>query len=88
MADPVAWTLIDRGWDVVGSDGAELGKIDSVAGDEDHDIFDGIVVSRGLLRGRRYVPAEQVTQIVEGRVTVTLSKDGFERLGDYSEPQT
>ena len=39
--DPVSWLLIRRGWQVVSSDGAEVGNVDEVVGDDEHDIFDG-----------------------------------------------
>jgi hypothetical protein len=86
MPDPVSWLVIERGWPVVGADGEELGRVDEVAGDTEHDIFDGIVVSRGLLKGRRYLPSEQVAEIFEGEVHVRVSKSAFESGADYEEP--
>jgi hypothetical protein len=86
VADPVAWFLIERLWDVVGSDGEELGKVEEVLGDSSHDIFSGLVVGTGMLRRPRYVPAELVSEIVEGRVTLSLGTDEFERLDEYEEP--
>jgi hypothetical protein len=32
------------------------------------------------------VPAEQVSEIVEGRVTLSIGKDEFERFEEYVEP--
>jgi uncharacterized protein YrrD len=80
MADPVAWTMIERGWDVVDASGEKLGHIEEVRGDPNADIFDGIVVTEGLFRGNRTVPSEQVGPIFEGEVRLTIGKDEFERL--------
>lgn len=86
MADPVAWLVIEAGWEVVGSDGERLGEVHEVIGDTNADIFDGLSVSTGLLKKPKYVPAERVGEIVEGRVTLDLDKSRFERLDDYDEP--
>jgi hypothetical protein len=86
MADPVSWFLIERGWQVVGSDGNELGTIEETVGDSARDIFDGLTVGTGLLSKPRYVPAELVGEIVEGRVALTIGQDEFERLDEYREP--
>jgi sporulation protein YlmC with PRC-barrel domain len=85
MNDPVSWFVIEAGWHVVGSDGRELGKVAQVVGDSDKDIFNGLSVSHGLLRPKRYVPSERVTTITEGRVELDLDADAFGRLGDYDE---
>ncbi len=82
-ADPVSWLLIEQGWSVVGADGSELGSIHEVVGDSGKDIFNGLAVSPGLLRSSRYVPAERVTGIYEGRVELGLDAAEFERLGEH-----
>jgi hypothetical protein len=64
MADPVAWLVIERGWEVVDANGKRVGKVDEVLGDREADIWDGLTVSG------EYVPAEDVAQIVEGRLTL------------------
>ena len=86
MADPVSWYLIERDWEVVGSDGEELGKVEETVGDSTHDIFDGLTVGTGLLSTPRYVPSELVGEIVDGRVALTIGKERFERLDEYREP--
>jgi hypothetical protein len=64
MADPVSWLLIEDGWEVVGPNGKRVGKVDEVLGDAEADIWDGLTVSG------TYVPAEDVAEIVEGRITL------------------
>jgi uncharacterized protein YrrD len=86
VAEPVAWFLIEKQWTVVGSDGEELGKVEEVLADTSHDIFSGLTVGTGLLHRPRYVPAELVSEIVEGRITLSIGKDEFEQLEEYVEP--
>lgn len=71
MADPVAWTVIERGWKVLDADGGEVGYVDEVRGDPEADIFDGLNVTKGLLSGREYVPSERVGEIREGEIRLT-----------------
>jgi uncharacterized protein YrrD len=78
--DPVSWLVVEPGWSVVGRDGAALGTVDEVLGDTEGDIFNGLNVSPGLLRSARYVSAERVNAITEGRVEVDLTVGEFERL--------
>jgi Uncharacterized protein conserved in bacteria (DUF2171) len=85
MADQVSWKMIEEGWLVVGSDGQELGKVHEVLGDSGVDIFSGLAVSPGMLRHSRYVPAESVSRIEEGRIEVDLDRDQFERQHEYGK---
>lgn len=84
--DPVSWFLIEKGWTVSGSDGADLGKVAEVVGDSDKDIFNGLSVAHGLLRSKVYVPAERVLVIYDGRVELDLDADSFAGLDDHDEP--
>jgi hypothetical protein len=83
MPDPVAWLLVEQGWEVVSSDGHKLGTVDEVLGDENADIFDGLAVAAGLLKKPTYVPAERVGEIVDGRLTLELTKAEFAALDEY-----
>jgi hypothetical protein len=87
-ADPVSWLMIRPGWKVVSSDGAEIGRVDEVAGDDEHDIFDGLAVATSALGKPRYIPAEEVGEITEGVVRLTLSFEDASALGEYLEPAT
>jgi hypothetical protein len=87
MADPVAWTVVERGWAVVASDGNEVGKIDEVLGDPEADIFDGFAVGVGAVLDRpRYVPSEIVGAIEEGTVHLTIGADAYGHLTPYKAP--
>lgn len=86
MADPVAWLVIEPGWEVVTSDDQRVGEVREIVGDTGKDIFNGLVVSQGLLRRAKYVPAEAVTAIYEGRIELSTSEDEFGGLGEHEEP--
>jgi uncharacterized protein YrrD len=83
MSDPVSWFVIEKGWAVTGTDGKELGTVEDVVGDAGEDIFNGLAVSPGFLRAARYVPAERVRSITDGRVELDLAKRDFERLDEH-----
>jgi len=72
VSGPVSWLLIEPGWEVVGADGQNVGTVDEVVGDPELDIFRGLNVATGLLAESRYVPAEDVGEITEGRVQLTV----------------
>jgi hypothetical protein len=86
MPDPVSWLLVEKGWKVLAADGSEIGKVDRTLGDETHDIFDGLALSTGLLSRNRYVPSEQVSEIREGQVHLSLGPDEVDGLDPYEEP--
>ena len=88
MADPVSWLPIRPGWKVLAADGSEVGEVDEVAGDDTEDIFDGLAIATSAFGKPRYVPAEQVGQITDGVVHLTLTPAEVEQLGEYLEPAT
>jgi len=88
MADPVSWLLIEAGWKVLAADGSEVGKVDEVAGDSNADIFDGLAIATSRFGQPRYVPSEQVAEITEGTVRLSLTSEQVEQLGEYLEPAT
>ena len=78
--------MVEQGWTVEGADGEELGKVEETIGDPELDIFNGLTVSTGLLSRPRYVPAEDVAEIRDGVVRLSLSPEQFEQLEAYEEP--
>ena len=80
--------MIDAGWKVLAADGSEVGKVDEVTGDSNADIFDGLAIATSALGKPRYVPLEQVAEIVEGTVRLKLSPEQVEALDEYLEPAT
>ncbi len=88
MGDPVSWLLIQSGWKVLAVDGNEVGQVDEVAGDDTEDIFDGLAIATSALGKPRYVPAEQVAEITQGAVRLSLTREQVGQLGEYLEPAT
>jgi uncharacterized protein YrrD len=85
-ADPVSWLVVEPGWRVVAADGAAVGTVKDVIGDTGKDIFNGLSVAAGLLKRPKYVPAEQVAEIVEGEVRLGITEEQFEQLAEHEEP--
>jgi hypothetical protein len=85
-AEPVSWLVIERGWTVVAADGTEVGKVDEVVGDTGEDIFNGLAILTGLLGAPKYVPAERVGEIEEGRIHLELSPEEVDELDEYTRP--
>jgi hypothetical protein len=85
--DPVSWLLIRPGWKVVALDGPEIGAVDEVIGDDSADIFDGLAVAMRAFGKPRYVPAEQVGQLTESVVRLTITHAQAEKLGEFREPE-
>lgn len=84
--DPVAWYLIEHGWEIVDAEGHEVGHVEEVAGDEEADIFSGLVISTGLLSAHRFVPAEQVQSLTDGHIRLSLTSDEVKRLPERTGP--
>jgi hypothetical protein len=80
--------MIRPGWRVYSSDGVEVGQVDEVTGDDGADIFDGLAVATTALGQPKYVPAEKVTTITEGRVDLSLTRAEIEAVAEFREPAT
>jgi hypothetical protein len=86
MADPVSWFMIEPGWRVEAADGQEIGRVLEVTGDSGADIFDGLAIAASMFEQPRYVPSEEVGEIVDGLVRLKLDRAAIERLAEFKEP--
>jgi hypothetical protein len=86
LSDPVSWFVIEPGWKVVDASGKEVGRVEEVVGDTGADIFNGLSISTGFLKGPRYVPAEQVGLISEDGVQLRLDRNQLDSLEKYGRP--
>jgi uncharacterized protein YrrD len=84
--DPVSWFLIEPGWKVADAQGKDIGRVEEVVGDTGADIFNGLSISTGLLKGARYVPAELVESITEDRVQLRVARNQLDSLQEYDQP--
>jgi hypothetical protein len=69
----VAWIAIEAGAVVHADDGSQIGTMREIAGDEEHDIFDGLVVTTPGSETPRYIAAERVKGIWPTRIETDLS---------------
>ena len=83
----VAWIAIEEGAAVLAADGRQVGTMKEVAGDEEHDIFHGLVVSCPGVEGERYIPAERTTGIWPMKVQTDLTPDEAKTLPPYKASQ-
>lgn len=80
--DPVAWSYVEAGTDVVGRDGERLGVVKAMLGTEAEGIFHGIAVDMGD-GPDRVVAADSVTTLTSSRVEVDLTADAVADLEPY-----
>ena len=76
---PIAWPALEPGTLVYSSDGQELGTVGDVVADRQKDIFSGIVIDSGLLRGKVFAPADTVAAITDKEVTLDITAAEAER---------
>jgi len=84
----VSWKAIEANAPVFSSEGEAVGKVKSVVGDPDADVFTGLAVSIDVLGRARLVPSERVRGIWPDRVDVALTKVQIERLPEHEETPT
>jgi hypothetical protein len=83
-AEPqVAWIAIERAAVVHAGDGSQIGTMREVAGDEEHDIFDGLVVMTPGSETPRYIAAERVKGIWPTRIETDLSPEEAAGLPEH-----
>ena len=87
LGDPASYLVLEEGTKVVSSDGEEVGRVAEVIADTVNDIFDGIVITKGLLPtpgSRHYVPGDEVDEIYERGVVLALDAAAVEALPEHS----
>lgn len=73
---------IQPGWTLVGADGTEMGRIETVA--EDHLV----VGQSGLGNDRLYVPLDQIGNAEDGRVSVLIPASQVDEAGWRYSPHS
>ena len=82
---PIAWIAMPRHAPVVAADGSEIGTAESVLGDQNEDIFHGLVVRRHSDGQRVEVPAARVKRMTEHHVVTDLAAAEAGALRPYSK---
>ena len=81
---PVAWQAMPKRAPVVAGDGTEIGTAEKVLGDEEDDIFHGIVVRRHDGHAIE-IPARRIQRMTEKHVITDLAASEAEALPAYRE---
>jgi hypothetical protein len=81
----VAWRAMPYRAPVVGMDGSGIGTAESLLGDEDEDIFHGIVVKREQDGKLVEIAAPRINKITTNHVITDLSSDDVAALPPYRE---
>jgi hypothetical protein len=68
--DPVAWSYVEPGTEVVGPGGERIGKVSAMLGTETEGIFHGVAVDPDGGGDARVVPADDVVMLTPSRVEV------------------
>jgi uncharacterized protein YrrD len=81
---PISWLALETGTPIVSSDGEQIGKVSDVVADRQKDIFSGITFKPGLLDTPVFVPADNIGDLTDNEVTLTISAADAEGLEPYS----
>lgn len=86
LGAPASYMTLAAGTAVLARDGRELGRVEHVLADVEHDIFDGIVLDTSVLPGgHRFVDASQVGDIHERGVVLKIDAAAAAALPEPSE---
>ncbi len=79
--EPIAYSALKAGTDVISSDGQDVGAVEHVLADEDEDVFDGIVIDvKTGPGGHRFVDAPDVSSCHERAVLIAIPAADVEKL--------
>jgi hypothetical protein len=81
--DPVAWSYIEPGTEVVGTNGESLGRVKVMLGTETEGIWHGLALDPPGLGSARIVPADSVRLLTPSQVQVDLSRDQLDALEEF-----
>ena len=80
-----SYLALEQGAAVLSSDGERVGAVEHVLHDEDLDVFDGIVIDlRTGPGGWRFADAEQIADVYERGVVLTVDAEAARRLPEPS----
>lgn len=81
--DPVAWSYVEPGTDVMGREGVKLGEVKLMLGTEMEGIFHGIALDPSSGGPVRVIPADAVTSLTPSEVHVQVSTDEVSSLEEF-----
>lgn len=77
--DPVAWSYVEPGTEVIGPDGKRIGKVSVMLGTETEGIFHGVAVDPDGGGDARVVPADDVVRLTPSQVEVSYDAEALGR---------
>ena len=84
--DPVAWSYVKPGTDVIGREGVKLGEVERMLGTESEGIFHGIALDPAGGGPPRVIPADAVSSLTPSEVQVQVATGDVDSLEEYREP--
>jgi uncharacterized protein YrrD len=85
IGEPISYQILEPGVPVYSAEGEEIGRVAHVLAAEKEDIFDGIVISEHMgSSGHRFADADQIDEIGERGVRLTLDHGACETLPEPS----
>lgn len=85
LGAPISYLVLAKGTPVYSSDGQQIGKVTHVLAVEEKDVFDGIVIGEHAFgTGHRFVEADDVGEIHEHGVLLTLGREQCDQLPEPS----
>ncbi len=86
--DPISWRTVVYGTPVIASDGARIGTVREVLGDDAEDIFHGLRVELDAGKRNIVVSAEDVAILTHEAVRINLTADQLAGESDYDEAKS
>jgi hypothetical protein len=89
LGPPIAYLALEEGTPVYDRRGERVGVAEHVLADEQHDIFEGVIVHTLPLPGRHlYADAEQIAELHERGVLLSVDGDALhEPPGERESPR-
>jgi hypothetical protein len=81
--DPVAWSYVEPGTDVIGREGVKLGTVEAMLGTEIEGIFHGIALRPANGGPTRVIPADRVTRLTTSEVQAQVGTDEVDGLDEH-----
>ena len=85
---PVSWRSVIYGTPVVSSDGARVGQVHEMLGDDAEDIFHGIRVALADVRRDVMIPEDMVESLAADEVRLGMASSEVKALPAYDEEAT
>jgi len=83
--DPVAWSYVEPGTDVIGREGVKIGTVKEMLGTEAEGIFHGIAIDPAGGGPTRLILADAITGLTTSNVQVQIATDQVDDLQEYRE---